>query len=84
LNASLVAVSIRKYPMFTVRTYRASGINAEERFATEFEGVRALQLTLEGHRKSGHTVTQQHSTYIYVVTDATGNFVQRSELIFPG
>ncbi len=70
--------------MFTVSTRRASGINSEDAFATEFEGIRALQLALEGHRKSGNTVSQQQPSYIYVVTDAAGRFVERSELIFPG
>lgn len=63
--------------MFTVRTRRASGINTEDSFATEFEGIRALRLALEGHRKSGNTVTQQQPPYIYVVTDPAGNFVAR-------
>lgn len=69
---------------FKVHTRRASGVNTEECFATEFEGIRALHAALDIHRKSGNTVTQQNPLYVYVVTDDVGAFVQRSELVFPG
>ena len=51
--------------MFTVSTRRASGINSEDAFATEFEGIRALRLALEGHGQSGNIVAQQQPSYIY-------------------
>jgi hypothetical protein len=70
--------------MFIVRTRLASGVNAEDFFETEFEGINALQLKLNIHRKNGNTVTQQHPSYAYIVTDTSGTFVQHTELIFPG
>jgi hypothetical protein len=70
--------------MFTVRSHRASGINTDDCFATEFEGMRALQSALDIHRKSGNTVTQQHPLFLYIVTDTLGSFIQRTELVFPG
>jgi hypothetical protein len=69
---------------FTLRTRRASGVSTEKCFATEFEGVKALQSELDVQRKGGNTVTPQHPLYVYIVTDTAGRFVQRTELIFPG
>jgi hypothetical protein len=70
--------------MFIVRTRLASGVNTDALFKTEFEGINALQSEFSMHRKNGNTVTQQHPSYAYIVTDTLGAFVQHTELIFPG
>jgi len=64
-------------------TRRANGVCTEEFFSTEFEGVKALHAALYLERKRGNTVTQEHPSYVYVVLDNVGSFVQRLELIFP-
>lgn len=64
-----------------IRTQRANGQQNEELYASEYEGLRALQRNLNAHRQAGNTVTEDPTGTIYTVTDADGAFVQKSEVV---
>jgi hypothetical protein len=63
-----------------IRTRRANGQDTEELYATESQGLAALDSNLNVHRRLGNIVVQEGM--IYTVTDRGGIFVQRSEIIF--
>jgi hypothetical protein len=63
-----------------IRTSRANGQDTEELYATESQGVAALESNLNVHRRLGNIVVQEGM--IYTVTDRGGVFVQRSEIVF--
>jgi hypothetical protein len=63
-----------------IRTHRSSGQDSEELYATESQGLAALESNLNVHRRLGNVVVQEGT--VYTVSDRRGAFVQRSEVIF--
>ncbi len=62
----------------TIHTKRAGGQESKELYATEAQGLAALESNLNVHRRLGHVVTQEG--LVYTVLDKAGQFVQRSEI----
>lgn len=63
-----------------IRTQRSNGQDSEELYATESQGLAALESNLNVHRRLGNIVVQEGM--VYTVSDRGGAFVQRSEVVF--
>lgn len=64
----------------TIRT-RIGGEEYDELYATEREGLAALERNLERHRVSGRLVTPNGSRTLFTVTDRHGVVIQESEIV---
>ena len=64
----------------TIRT-RVNGEEHDELYATEREGLAALDRNLQRHHADGHTVTPNGSRTLFTVKDQRGVVIQESEII---
>jgi hypothetical protein len=67
---------------YSIRTRRPATLDALETYETESAAVKALNINLTAHRAAGHTTRGQGG--VYIVTDVTGAFISRYELVRGG
>lgn len=64
----------------TIRT-RVNGEEHDELYATQREGLAALERNLQRHRADGHSVTPNGSGTLFTVKDQRGLVIQESEIV---